>query len=300
MAETVTVTYTRDGKTFTASTTVTDPPSVMGWQRTKQNTGLAAVGVTSAMLTPYTGPLSIPAGTRLFRKLINAGTAQLLMNSGVVLEQCEIHGRRLGPQGQVWMQGGFGQKILDSDLYVEGVNEEIAGIYANAANGVEIRSLYEQGGSIGMWFDTVPNAAPSTITDWWYGLQPGGGGAHRDGFTRRVGNVMVTLDSVRIDAGPPKPNPGGSYTTGAIFTQNTWGGIVGGLTVKNSYLLGEGRVVGLDHGNDSHFLNNRFTPTEYGVDGIQLHVEPFTWTENYFYDATKPDGKGAIVPNPND
>jgi hypothetical protein len=290
MAETVTVTYTRDGKTFTASTTVTDPPSVMGWQRTKQNTGLAAVGVTSDMLTPYTGPLSIPAGTRLYRKLINAGTAQLLMNSGVVLEQCEIHGKRLGPQGLIWIKDGSGQKIINCDLYVEGVNEEIAGIYANAANDVEIRSLYQQGGSIGMWFDTVSGAKPSTVSDWWYGLQPTGGGAHRDGFTRRSGNVMVTLDSVRIDIV--------KYSaTGAIFTQPTWGGTVGGLTVKNSYLLGAGYVIGLDRGYDSHFINNRITPTEYGATSL-ICSGPWTWSENYYYDASKPDGKGAPIPSP--
>lgn len=304
-SETVTFTYTRGGVTYTASTTVNSPvTSVPGWMRTAQNTGMAAVGTTTGMLTPYTGPLNVPAGTKLYRKLINLGDNQLILQPGVVLQECEIHSSRIGSQGAVRFMGG-NHMVLNCDQYLTGVGGEIAGFFGDSVSNLTINSLKQTGGTIGLWLDSAgaePGAAPSRVSNWMLTGQQGGPGAlandaHHDGFTRRAGDTLITLDSCYIFAGPPENNVGGSATTGAIFTQPTWGGLAGNVTVTNSYLGGYGYVVGLDRGDKGSYVNNRIQALEWGAASL-VCTPPWNWQNNYVYDPSKPDAKGALIASP--
>ena len=291
MPESVTVTYARGPVSLSAITSIADD---YGWFRNRSNTGLSAVGLSASDLTKYTGPLDVPTGTRIYRKSITLGNNQLLLSSNVQIVECLITGSRIGSQGQIRLKDGTsGQSVTNTDLILTGTGGEIAGIYAANANGVKIDSLYETGGSIGLWLDTVDGAASSTISKWWYGAQPTPGGAHRDGFTRRLGSVPISIDSSRIEII-------NNSATGAIFTQPTWGGTAGAVTVRNSYLLGGGYVVGLDRGYDSHFFNNRYTPTGWGPTGISksAYKGPWDWVDQYYYDEKKSDYRGASIPSP--
>ena len=45
-------------------------------------------------------------------------------------------------------------------------------------------------------------------------------------------------------------------------------------------------------------VNNRFRPTGWGAAAVGSGPGVTVWSENYRYDATRPDGKGVVVPEP--
>lgn len=87
-------------------------------------------------------------------------------------------------------------------------------------------------------------------------------------------------------------------TTAALFIQPTWVDIYNGL-VQGNYLEGEGYNLYMEnrdgiYGN-MRAIDNRFRPTGWGPAATPSGFGWAVWSDNYRYDATKPDGKGAVV-----
>jgi hypothetical protein len=75
-----------------------------------------------------------------------------------------------------------------------------------------------------------------------------------DGFTRRAGTGRLSITDVHIDDSGPS-------VTGAFFLQNTWGGAIAGITVKDSLLTGDGFTLTLENKGDG---------TSVGFDNVRL------------------------------
>lgn len=264
--------------------------SAAGWYRTAGNTGLAAVGTTTSMLTAQTVSSDLTVTSRLYRQKIVLGGNQLILGTGGILEQCEIHSTRIAGQGCVRLVGK-GQQILNCDLIIESdTSGESMGIFADALDGVTIRSLRQTGGSMGMWLDGAAGAAPSIVDSWFLSTMVGGQ-AHHDGFTRRAGTAPLTITNSRIWMGD-------QYVTAAVFLQNTYGP-PGGLTLTNSLLEGSGYLLQLDETVSATVINNRIRSTGWGPTEVNQTILGFVWSENYVYASSGVDGKGTPLVNPN-
>ena len=284
-----TVTVTAAGETATATYTVGSGP-LAGWFRTAGNTGLAAVGVTAAMLTPLTPIADLTVTTRLYRQKIMLGGNQLILGTGGVLEQCQISSTRIAGQGCIRLVGS-GQQILNCDLLIgSDTSGESMGIFADALDGVTIRSLRQTGGSMGMWLDGDATGKPSIVDAWWLSAMVGGQ-AHHDGWTRRSGTAPITITNSRISMAD-------TYVTAAVFFQNTYGP-PGGLTLTNCLLEGSGYCLQLDETVSASCTNNRFASTGWGPTEVNTRIPSFAWANNYVYAAPGPDGIGALLSNPN-
>ena len=142
--------------------------STPGWLRTASNTGLAAVGTTSAMLTKYSGSLTVTG--RLYRQRIDLGSSQLVLAQGAVLEECLVTGTRNGGQGQVRITGA-GVQILNSDIVGSASSSgESMGIFSDNLNAARISSVRMTGFTIFLWLDSSSSAStPVSVIDGFYG-----------------------------------------------------------------------------------------------------------------------------------
>ncbi len=258
-----------------AAATVDSSSSTPGWLRTSSNTGLAAVGTTSAMLTKYTGSLTVTG--RLYRQRIDLGANQLVLGNGAVLEECLITGTRNGGQGQVRITGA-GVQILNTDIVGSASSSgESMGIFSDNLNGARITSVRMTGFTIFLWLDSGSSSStPVSVIDGFYGSDQIAGAAHHDGLTRRGGQAPLILQNSRISMTT-------GSTTGAVFLQSTWGNPVGGLTVTRSYLEGNGYPATIEASNTVTFDDNRFRATEYGPITKSGSVPGFSWVNNYVY-----------------
>jgi hypothetical protein len=95
----------------------------------------------------------------------------------------------------------------------------------------------------------------------------------------------------------------GSYVTGAFFIQNTWGGRIAGITVKDSFFEGDGYVVGTDDkdgtGISIGFDNVRLRSTGWGPISNSANTQYTIWNNVRTYDASRlPAADGAILNHP--
>jgi hypothetical protein len=160
--------------------------------------------------------------------------------------------------------------------------------------GVQITNV-----SIGMWLDSASGSSSGTVSDTYIHNLNSTNGAHLDGFTRRGGTGPLTIIRSRI--ADDFSDSGGSHATGSVFLQNTWGGAIGGITVQDSYLEGNGFNMALENkgaGTSFGANNVRVRPTEYAAVSVTGSVNFTQWTNVFTYDASKPNAAGGAISHP--
>jgi hypothetical protein len=274
----------------TTTTTTAPPPAPSspvsyGWQLTATNTGLAGVGVDRNTLPTFSG--TITSGMTLSNVRINSGV-DLSSKSNVTLDRVWI--RPSGANRALIL--GPGTVIKDSDIDGSAMpNGERWGFYTNTSGSYRIERVRVTGVSIGAWLD---GSGTGTMTDTYIHGMISTNGAHVDGFTRRGGTGPLTILRSRfnIDSG---------WATGAFFLQNTWGDRIAGITLKDTYLEGNGYVMTLENkgaGTSFGANNVRLRPTEYGAVTASGGITTTEWTNVYLYSATSPNNAGAAVSRP--
>ncbi|MGB8651649.1 MAG: hypothetical protein WCD35_13430, partial [Mycobacteriales bacterium] len=271
-------------------------PVTYGWQLNATNTGLAGAGIDRTTLPTFTG--TITPGMTLSKVKI---TSSLDLSSipNVTLDRVWLAPTAQGVGRQTALVLGAGTVIKDSDI--DGTNmitAERDGIWGDSSQGgytiarVNITQM-----SVGAWIDGNGTGV-GTMTDTYIHDMNSNGGQHVDGFTRRSGTAPLTITRSRID-------PEGQYVTGAFFLQNTWGGRIAGITVKDTSLEGMGYTMVLQNynnaGTSASFDNVRSRPTGWGpiTDNGLGGVVYTSWSNVYLYDGTRlPYADGAALSHP--
>jgi len=268
----------------------TPPPSTppttsgFGWQLSAASTGLSGAGIDRTTLPVFTG--TVTAGMTLSRVKI---TSALDLSSvpNVTLDR-------------VWLKPTDGVRALilgpgtvirnsDIDASTMGTGERM-GIYGNVSTQYAIQGVAMTGVSIGAWLD---GNGTGTMTDTYIQAQTNNG-AHVDGFTRRSGTGPLLLARDRIDASGPN-------VTGAFFLQSTWGGSIAGVQVSDTYLEGEGYVVGMSSGSGSgdstsvSFNNVRIRAVGWGPIATDHRINYLGWNNVLTYDPTRLPGAGSTA-----
>jgi hypothetical protein len=255
-----------------------------GWQLTATGTGLAGAGVSRASLPTFSGPVT--AGMTISMKKIT-GTLDLSSTPNVTLDRVWLQ-----PQGGVKaVVLGAGTVIKDSDIdgSVMGSGERM-GMYTATSGSYTVARVHITGMSIGAWLD---GDGTGTVTDTYVHNMLSVNGAHVDGFTRRAGVGSLLISRSRFDTSG-QPN-----VTGAFFLQTTWGDRIAGVTVKDTYLEGEGYVIVLGNsgGGMSTGLDNvRIRSIGWGPFSASGPVTYTAWNNVRIYDGNRlPNADGAAV-----
>lgn len=128
------------------------------------------------------------------------------------------------------------------------------------------------------------------------------GEAHHDAATVRdfrknpTNTRTLTWRGNRLDS----TTNTGTYQTGAMFIQPTWSGYgIHNVWVQDSYLEGGGFNLALEQSNggnsNTHSVNNRFRPTEWGASTVSGSPGWSEWSNNFRYSSTGLNAQGAVV-----
>jgi len=237
-----------------------DYPQVPGWLRTSANTGLAAVGTTREMLTAHTDPWTVYepswSGPNLqgdfYRKIFTADQ-RLGIGPGSTFTECILEGHA-GNQAWITLHGD-GIRFKDCDINhasVDGsegarivlwaVSDEVA----LGSPGVErpkfhLDNVKITGGTVGIYH--AGNLGGEINDVYAYDQMPESGyEQHRDGFTSRgaTADNPVILRRSRFVCDQLN-------TTGALFLQATYGGVVDGIEAYDCLFEGAGYPLTLEH-----------------------------------------------------
>ena len=268
-----------------------------GWQLTATNTGLAGVGVNRNSLPVFTG--TITSGMTVSNVKITGGV-DLTNLSNVTLDRVWL--QPVGANRALML--GPGTVVKDSDI--DGASMpagERWGISSGTGSGTTgnytIQRVQITNVSIGMWLDSATSSSTGTVTDTYIHNLISTNGAHLDGFTRRGGTGPLTILRSRIAA--DYSDGGGSHATGSVFLQNTWGGQIGGITVQDTYLEGNGFNMVLENkgaGTSFGANNVRVRPTEYAAVSTTGSINFTQWENVYTYDANAANNAGAPIAHP--
>ena len=282
--------------TTTAPTTTTPPPGTpvaYGWELNDTNTGLAGVGVNRSTLPVFNGPVT--NGMTISNVKIT-GALDLSSYTNVTLDRVWV---RVTNSNRAIIVGK-GTTIKDSDIDGSGMpTGERFGVSSQPGVGTQgdysILRTNITGTSIGIYLDSQSSAGSGLISDTYIHNMISTGGAHIDGFTRRVGSAPVTVQRSRIVV--DYSDSGGTHATGALFLATTYGAI-SGVTLKDSLFEG--------NGYNMHFASNgpqvsvgldniRLRSTEYAVYTASGNVSYTSWANVHVYDPSKPNAAGAVV-----
>jgi hypothetical protein len=311
---TTTTTTVAPTTTTTVTTTTSTPPAtaLKGWELTATNVGLAPFGLSCDTLPLYTGPAKPAAGAVLSGVRIESA---LNMTAGnVTVEKSCIKPRNQGVLGSLstttvcpndcnlGIPSGAKAIIRDSEIsgaFISASN--IAG--ACAFDGVAdlYRNYIHDVGSGICFRETGLELSPVVENNYVHKLRHSGE-AHHDAatvrdFRKNTGNTRkLTWRGNRFDS----TTNTGSYQTGALFIQPTWSGYgIHNVWVQDNYLEGGGYNLTLEQGNggnsNTHSLNNRFRPTEWGASTVSGAPGWSEWTGNYQYSATAANNAGQVV-----
>ena len=277
-----------------ATVPIPNPPAnavSYGWQLTSTNTGLAGAGINATTLPTFQGTVS--AGMTISRMKITT-SLDLSNIPNVTLDHVLLIPHAGGNIRALIL--GPGTTIVDSDIdgsMMDHSGEQI-GIYGCVPVGktYSINRVNLTGMTVGAWLDCDGNG--SMVDTYIHGLVSNNG-AHMDGFTRRAGIGQLTVARTRID-------DSGASVTGALFFQSTWGGPIAGVLVTNSYLEGDGYVIGMSSGSvpgditSAGFQNVRVRSTGWGPISTDHRVIYTSWTDVSQYDASRlPLADGAAI-----
>lgn len=297
----------------TTSPSPTSPPTssptpqspLLGWQLTKENVGLAPFGLSCSTLPAYTGSLKPAKGARISGVRI-AGNMDLA-NGDIVIEKSCLQpptgNRRALVSNDVCgneCEVTSADTVTIRDSEFDGDAAPIASIASACAfRGIgTLQRNYVHGMDSGIcFFGTGYTLDGLAENNYVTGLRFNEG-AHRE---------AVTIRDLRTDSRRPQRtakflnnrlDTQGPGVTGSVFIQPTWVDIVN-VEVTGNYLEGEGYNLYLeDKGGrvtNARATNNRFRSTGWGPSITTSAAGWSTWTDNYRYDASKPDARGAVV-----
>jgi hypothetical protein len=289
------------------------PPSgaLMGWDLNAANTGLAPHGLVGSQLPLYMGPSVIPAGSVIsgvrFETNIDLSRGNIVIEkccfkptpagygqglplatttdfqrepyppapSKVIIRDCEFDGSLLSAERAAFAVGFWGIADLQRNYF-----HHLGGGFALYNTGSQLDSLVEGNYVV----DMIAWGNPATT------------GNHIDAFSIRdfsAAQRPARTAIIRNNRFDPTTQ---SNVTGAFFIQPLWERI-DNVTIEGNLLAGAGWCLGLEQKtgySNMKAINNRFAPTGFGA---TYYEGPgwTTWQENYRYDPTKIDAKGAPV-----
>lgn len=302
--------------TGSGSGTVTPGGTLLGWQLTTSNIGLVGAGVDRASLAVYSGPSQLARGTTITDRKI---TVPIDMYAGdCTLRRCWIAPTSLGNPNGAFVstvrfvgadnaQSPVGNNLvedceIDGDAFALNINIASACAFVGCAT-VSRCYMHGMGSGIAVLV-TGATLSARLENNYVRGLRgfgdPGTTGSHNEATTVRdfpnaTGRTLKWVGN-RFDCSTSGNDSGG------VFIQPLWGPIAN-VTIDDNYLEGGGyNLYTEDHSGNSYsnvvVRNNRFRPTGFGAAAVAGGPGFTTWTNNYIYNASDPDGKGAVVPNP--
>jgi hypothetical protein len=266
--------------------------TLRGWQIDSTNTGLAGAGINRSSLELYTGPYNPPAGTIIREKLIKTGLD--LSNGNITIERCAIFPSSIGKGMPIIGDNNTTSLVTIRDCDIDATAIDDVSLLNFAFSGcgiVERCNIFGMGCGIWLKGDAGPRAEGNYI----HNLRATTG-FHVDGLTFRDNKgPMAEILNNHIETYT-------GYETGTILINDE--SYVDNLLVEGNLLEGYGSNLILasnskrPHGTNLRAINNRFTPTGYGTGYVDGGWRWLEWTDNYINDPSKPDNKGAQVPEP--
>ena len=278
-----------------------------GWQLTSSNVGLAPFGLKCETLPLYIGPAKPLPGNTISGYRIEV---PLDLSAGdILIEKSCIKPNGVGSHNEyltttttcvgnncsATVNGNV--TIQDSEITAEHLPAAtIAGADAFIGVGTLKRNYIHGMGSGISFFETgtVHNALAEN--NYVRGLRSYGD-SHNDGatvrdFRKNTANTRTAkFIGNRIDCSTGRD-------TGALFIQPTWVSIYN-VHITDNYLEGGGYNLYAENSGGVYgnirAINNRFRPTGWGAVATPSGPGWAVWTANHIYDASKLDGKGAVV-----
>jgi hypothetical protein len=298
---------TTTGSTAPGAPTTPKPPTagMKGWELTADNIGLKPHGLSCDKLPAYTGPAKPARGAVLSKVRINVPLD--LSNGDITVEKSCIRPEKVGYHNSFLITTTICEatckatdvgNVIVRDSEVDGSAMSATTIKGSCAflgvGTVQRNYMHDMGSGI-CFFETGTKHSALAEQNYVRGLRAADE-SHNDGATVRdfrdaPGRTAKFINN-RIDCSTGRD-------TGALFIQPTWVAIHN-VFVEGNYLEGGGYNLYLEqtakasYGN-VHATNNRFRPTGWGPSTTSSGPGWVTFTDNYRYDSTKPDGKGAPV-----
>lgn len=292
------------------SPVVTPPPTgtLLGWQLTTTNIGLAPHGLNCASLPVYSGPSVLVSGTTISGKRF---TIPINVSAGnIVIEKSCFKPTSI--LGEAIVQGTYPQGdiiIRDSEFdgsQIPAATREGAYGFQGGAN-LYRNYVHDVGIGIAMASSTNTRDSGSIPKDiliqnnYVHRLFHYSGAHHEAGTIRDFVKNGANTRTLRWVGNYLHSDS--EYVSGGLFIQPTYEPIYN-VWLNDNVFAGEGwnlvsgDSTGVNVVRNLHVVNNRFKP------GIREYYGPIDpgpgpgiveWTENYMLDLTKTDGKGAIV-----
>jgi len=302
----------------TASPTPTDPPTtqppaatLMGWQVTSQNVGLAPLGLSCDTLPAYTGPDKPARGALISGKLVSQSLD--LSAGGVTIEKSCIKPTSVGrglpvltttDNNVTFKPGADLVTIRDSEISGELLSNEMGALstgFIGIAN-LQRNYVHHLGSGLALYNtgQTLDSIVENNyVTDMLGWGNPATDGNHSDAFTIRDftdaqrSTRVATIVNNRFDCDSPN-------ATGAFFIQ-AYADRIDNVTLSGNLLEGRGWLLGLEWKNAGYSniraIDNRFNPAPDAFGTVYEDGGPgwAEWTDNYRYDPAQPDGKGTKI-----
>lgn len=291
-----------------------------GWNVSDQNVGLAPFGLSCASLPLYTGPLSVPKGTTISNVRIT-GKLDLSKGNISIIKSCIQPTNAADFTG--WeplvyntdFNGSLGNiessmekvRILDSEIDGSQIpSSNIAGSCGfHGLGDIERNYIHGMGSGICLRWNWNSTYDGLIVNNYVTALRAANG-SHNEAATIRDFNTEI-VPSRKVTFQGNRLNSHTGSDSGALFIQAIDG------TINNTYLLnnlfeggGYSLVLGTstyDYGRNMNAQNNRFYnyPGDYGPTSLGRGTLDYgwnTWSDNYMYDASAQNAKGAFIPAP--
>jgi hypothetical protein len=299
---------------ITTTTTAPPPPgSLMGWQVTSSNVGLAPLGLSCGSLPPYSGPTKPAAGSTITGMRVS-GYLDLSAGGITITRSC------IQPTtGDGWSPfittTDFNACCAPPPTAVTVTDSEIDG--SLIANNFDVRTscafrgiatlernyMHDIGSGICI-LETgkalsavVRNNYVTRLRAWG---DPGGSGSHNEALTVRGFSTAttptrtLTIDGNRLEAAS-------GNDSGAAFNQ-TFDDAINNVAFQNNLFACAGNYDlvfdtygSIPFGGNIDVLNNRFGGTGFGPGYSNPSGLTDEWSGNYVNDPSQPDNKGAAV-----
>lgn len=316
---TTTVPVTTTTTVASTTTTSTPPASLMGWQLTTSNVGLAPHGLTCSGLDLYLGPAKPLPGTTISKLRVEQS---LDLSAGDILIERSCLAPRNTAGGDKTLVTTFvcpndcvdgpGKNVTIRDSEITGANLSAQAVaYSCAFDGIATlqRNYMHDTGSGICARETGVDENMLIEHNYVRGLRAYGNaattGSHNEAATIRdfrSSARTITFRNNRLDS-----SGAGSNQSGALFIQPLWVNIFNG-TLEGNLLEGKNYNLYIENRDgvyrNMRAVNNRFWQPE-GCTGAQGCYGPSAvasgegwkagWLNNYRYDPAKFNAQGAVV-----
>lgn len=291
--------------------TVSPRTPKVGWDLAPDNVGLVTSGLVCSRLPQYAGPTMVPAGTTISEQRI---TTPLNLSAGrIVIERSCIQPTTVDRGMPViattnynTMKPAAGEVVVRDSEFDGSLLEKRDAAMVAAFVGIGTLTnnyIHHFGSGIALMdtgdrFDTlIEHNLVTDLVAWGDGAADGN---HSDAFTVRDFDASkhpqrkASIRNNRFDCDS-------GNDTGALFVQ-TYAGPIENVTIQGNLLEGGGYQLGLNSTNNKYrnmrALDNRFSGTGYGPAYVQGGSGWDVWENNFIFDPSKDDARGAAVPKP--